>query len=193
MSVLLDKHRTSILYSQESCTNYYMPQIGERIRLFREQRGLSQQGLADQINALIDSKFKRATISNYENGVSTPSAKILKAISTVLGIPLNELMTDDLLSYQGDLESFAGRLKANITKELTKKISFDALLIYTIILKQIKQTKNGNQRQVRENLKRDFKKNEIIKELLTVGVLDDSKIQKLIDDYISASPKKKTS
>lgn len=66
--------------------------IGDRLKDIREKKGISQQKLADGINALIGTEFKRTTISNYETDTSQPELQVLAAIVKVLGITSDELL-----------------------------------------------------------------------------------------------------
>ncbi len=57
-------------------------EIGQKIKILRKTRGLTQQQLAEKL------KVKRATISNYEIGRRSPHIKELEAISEALGVNL---------------------------------------------------------------------------------------------------------
>ena len=57
-------------------------EIGQKIKILRKTRGLTQQQLADKLNV------KRATISNYEIGRRSPHIKELEDISEALGVNL---------------------------------------------------------------------------------------------------------
>ena len=58
-------------------------EIGQKIKILRKTRGLTQQQLADKLN------IKRATISNYEIGRRSPHIKELELIAEVLGVNLD--------------------------------------------------------------------------------------------------------
>lgn len=58
-------------------------EIGQKIKILRKTRGLTQQQLADKL------KIKRATISNYEIGRRSPHIKELEEIAEVLGVGLD--------------------------------------------------------------------------------------------------------
>lgn len=68
-------------YSSEEIKIY----VGKQIKAHRERKKLSQRALA----AAIGKKFN--TISNYENGKSSPSRDALFAIARVLNIGVDEL------------------------------------------------------------------------------------------------------
>ena len=63
--------------------------IGEKIKLFREEKGLSQAELAHA--AGYDS---RSSIAKIEKGVSEPSQKALKRIADALEVRTYELLGD---------------------------------------------------------------------------------------------------
>lgn len=58
-------------------------EIGQKIKILRKTRGLTQEQLAERLNV------KRATISNYEIGRRSPHIKELEEIATVLGVGLD--------------------------------------------------------------------------------------------------------
>lgn len=65
--------------------------IGNLIKQFREKRKLTQQNLADNLN--VSSK----TISKWETGNGLPDIYILKELSSVLGISIDELFAGEVI------------------------------------------------------------------------------------------------
>ncbi|MEG0570963.1 MAG: helix-turn-helix transcriptional regulator [Oscillospiraceae bacterium] len=70
-------------------------EIGNRIRKYREDRGLSQMKLAQMINV------SNNRISNWEQGINRPDADIIAAICKALDVSPSELLdvrlsSDDL-------------------------------------------------------------------------------------------------
>lgn len=59
--------------------------LGESIAWIRENRGMSQQDLAD------DLQCSRAYISNIENGIRKPNHTTLKNIAEALAVEMEEL------------------------------------------------------------------------------------------------------
>ena len=57
--------------------------IGQKIKVLRKSRGMTQQQLADMLDV------QRATISNYEIGRRSPHLKELESIAEVLGANLD--------------------------------------------------------------------------------------------------------
>ncbi len=63
-------------------------EIGENIKKYRKQKGLSQSELADLAN------ISRVAIGNYERGNRTPNIEIVKKIANALDVPLT-FFTDE--------------------------------------------------------------------------------------------------
>ena len=68
--------------------------ISERIRLYRQQKGLSQAELAEK------SQVNNKSLSRYELGSSIPPADALKNIADALGISTDALLDDDIVSIK---------------------------------------------------------------------------------------------
>ena len=58
----------------------------ERLRLFRKQKGISQEELADRLHVV------RQTVSKWEKGTSVPDASMLIKISEQLDVSVSELL-----------------------------------------------------------------------------------------------------
>lgn len=68
--------------------------IGQKLRILRKERRLTQQELADAL------EVKRATISNYEIGRRSPHLSELRRIAEYFGVGLDYFgvaQTDDIL------------------------------------------------------------------------------------------------
>jgi transcriptional regulator with XRE-family HTH domain len=61
--------------------------IGQRVRAFRLQKGLSQQKLADQLGTTSQQ------IQKYEKGTARIGAGQLQAIATILGVSAYDFFT----------------------------------------------------------------------------------------------------
>ena len=68
--------------------------IAERIRLYRQQKGLSQAELADK------SQVNNKSLSRYELGSSIPPADALKNIADALGVSTDALLNDDTVTIK---------------------------------------------------------------------------------------------
>lgn len=62
--------------------------LGRAIRRLREEREISQEGLADK------AKIHRTTMSEIERGITNISVDIAERISNGLGIKLSELFVE---------------------------------------------------------------------------------------------------
>ncbi|WP_294230012.1 helix-turn-helix transcriptional regulator [uncultured Chryseobacterium sp.] len=68
--------------------------IAERIRLYRQQKGLSQTELAEK------SQVNNKSLSSYELGSSIPPADALKNIADALGVSSDALLNDETVSIK---------------------------------------------------------------------------------------------
>ena len=68
--------------------------IAERIRLYRQQRKLSQGELAQR------SGVNNKSLSRYELNTSVPPADALKAIADALGVSTDSLLSDDNITIK---------------------------------------------------------------------------------------------
>ena len=63
--------------------------IGEKIREYRQKRGLTQDALAAELHV------SSQAVSKWENGQTMPDISLLMPLSRVLGIGVNELLGGD--------------------------------------------------------------------------------------------------
>lgn len=68
--------------------------IAERIRLYRQQKNLSQAELADR------SGINNKSLSRYELDTSVPPADALKAIADALGVSADALLSDNVIAIK---------------------------------------------------------------------------------------------
>ncbi|MBQ4085700.1 MAG: helix-turn-helix transcriptional regulator [Clostridia bacterium] len=82
-------------------------QIGERIKAMRQQRGLTQESLAQDIGVSCQS------VSRWEIGVCYPDIELLPALANFFGVTLDELMgMEELGSAQRKRDIFTVALNA---------------------------------------------------------------------------------
>lgn len=67
--------------------------IGEKIKKYRKEFGITQKELADKLN------LKSSTISKYENNQISPSIEILLEISKILNIDIVNIIAEDKSTY----------------------------------------------------------------------------------------------
>ena len=65
-----------------------MKNIGNRIKFIREQRGITQEGLADKIG------IERSQISKIENNISRGSLPTLSKIANALELKIGDLLEE---------------------------------------------------------------------------------------------------
>ena len=109
-------------------------EVGARIRLLRSQKGRTLIDLASKLDEVLPIKYNKhgevitlsdSIISRWENGISLPNKERQKAISEVLGVPLEELLYGKNDNYIDSLiESFKIELEENnkINAESMKKV-----------------------------------------------------------------------
>lgn len=83
-------------------------QIGEVIRKYRKEKGMTQEVMADCLGVTAPA------VNKWENGNSYPDISLLAPISRLLGIT-----TDTLLSYK---ENLTDKEAANIIEEISKRL-----------------------------------------------------------------------
>lgn len=102
--------------------NANVSSVGQKIKVLRKTRGLTQQQLADKLD------IQRATISNYEIGRRSPHLKELEKIASVLGVNIDYFAIGDATSYDlisrakllFENEEISAAEKANIYKEIMR-------------------------------------------------------------------------
>lgn len=74
--------------------------VGERLQDLRKGRHLTMQQVGEQ------AKVSAATISNYENNITSPTLSILNDILAVYGISIFDFLEVDKKKVQSDIEVF---------------------------------------------------------------------------------------
>lgn len=70
-----------------------MAEFGEQLRKAREEKGITQQTLAENVYVT------RQTISRYENGERYPDIVTLKKLSSVLGVSTDSGRVATIIEY----------------------------------------------------------------------------------------------
>ena len=76
--------------------------LGERLRAFRERRGLTLQEVASR------SGLSRSYLSELENGKKQPSIKALEALADALNVALDALIPDGGREAEAEAEGRLG-------------------------------------------------------------------------------------
>lgn len=66
--------------------------FARKLSEIRKEKGFSQQELAERVNKIAGTEFKRTAVSNWENGTSTPKLDIVVAIANSLDVTPDELL-----------------------------------------------------------------------------------------------------
>lgn len=70
-----------------------MSELGDRIKMLRKEKHLTQSKLTDILRNDYDLKTDRVMISKWETGFQTPHIDTLKIIANVLGVSVDYLLT----------------------------------------------------------------------------------------------------
>ena len=79
-----------------------MSKVGDRIRVLRIKRGMSQAQLADAIG------MKRSAIGNYERGIREPDLDTIEAFADFYDVSIADLMGRDENTYLHDTRHAIG-------------------------------------------------------------------------------------
>lgn len=106
--------------------------FGSRFRAAREEKHLSQQELADLINAT------DGTISNYEKGVAFPRWDTMRRLCDILDVEPNYLFWDEL----------SDKLKSKIMNQITLENNDNGILLYKQLDAEDKAEIRGEMKQM---------------------------------------------
>ena len=102
--------------------------IGEKIREYRQKRGLTQDALAAELH------ISSQAISKWENGQTMPDINLLVPISKVLGISLNDLLgTDRREEFERkfqQMQPFGEELTLIVSEDALKEFPDDETFLY---------------------------------------------------------------
>ncbi len=101
--------------------------IGANIASYRKRAGLTQVGLAEQLN------YSDKAVSKWERGESVPDVMTLAALAQCLGITVNDLMTDPnaLPEEKGAVQQVVTKV---VEKRLKRKANKKVILALTTTL-----------------------------------------------------------
>ncbi|MCL1861632.1 MAG: helix-turn-helix domain-containing protein [Proteobacteria bacterium] len=109
--------------------------LGQNLAHYRRCARLTQEQLAEAI------RLDVATVSRYETGVTLPSLVTLETISTLLRIPIANLLTEEKLPCSEEGEQLLAMLESLSSKE--RSAVMEMLTTLADFLRK--------QRQIREN------------------------------------------
>lgn len=94
--------------------------IGQKLRKLRNEKGFSQEYLADRLN------ISQKTYSNMENDRTPITVEILKQLSSELEVDMIDLITDSKIIVQynisKDTSTFNGVVNNNFPEELVNQL-----------------------------------------------------------------------
>jgi len=105
----------------------YSRVMGDNIRLYREQKGLSQKDIGDKI------KKSRQHISRIECGSANPTLEILYLLSEALEVPISAFLGDYPIKIESLIKKYKFSDKNDIYKLLTALDSLDKSEIDMVI------------------------------------------------------------
>jgi len=113
-----------------------MIEFGEKLKLVREERGLTQQSLAERLYVT------RQAVSRWECGARYPDLLTAKKVATVLNVSLDELLSGEELIEGIEKEPVLEKTIENILQTIlyaTATIIYLLLSIFSVkeILMQI--------------------------------------------------------
>lgn len=97
-----------------------MSQVGHNIKKYREQKGMTQEEMAEQLNVT------RQTVSSWETGRTEPDIETLHRIGVCLEVTVEELIYSKRL-FGGTVE-----VTKKTEKTVEKGVSFGAVLAIVI-------------------------------------------------------------
>jgi len=103
--------------------------IGERIRFFRNLRGMTQKYLGMQVG--FPEKTADIRMAQYESGSRTPKADLTNSLAEVFGVSTSALTVPDIDSYNGlmhtlfTLEDLYGLTVSEADGEVCLKVNKD--------------------------------------------------------------------
>ena len=108
-------------------------QIGTNITAYRKRMGLTQAGLAEKLN------YTDKAVSKWERAESVPDVLTLAALAEVLGITVNDLLTDpnELPEETGAVQQAMGRVVEKTLKRKADKriiLSLSSILVWFVAL-----------------------------------------------------------
>ena len=111
--------------------------FGQRFKKLRLEKGLTQQGLAEDFNKIYGHTFSKSSISQYENGKRTPENEALKNFALYFNVSIDYLLCIDDIRYNNiDIQ------KQDLQNEILTEASIFSVMRILIEMKKINFLKN---------------------------------------------------
>lgn len=81
--------------------------IGEKIKLLREKRGLTQEELAEKIGV------SKSSISQWENGMKEPRMGMIQKVADLFGVTKSYIIENETQEYDPDALEILDMLENN--------------------------------------------------------------------------------
>lgn len=91
--------------------------IASNIRKYRKSAGLTQQELANRLNAIHGTSLRNNTISSWENGVNSIDNDFIPAIAQILRISIMQLYGQSPTDYDRPYDSLYHSIEALSLRE----------------------------------------------------------------------------
>lgn len=89
--------------------------IGERIKVIRKQKNMTQETLANTLGV------QRSAISKYEKGIVSPSWETIEKIAASFEMSIDQLLSDvDMLSYDKEAREKFERVQNLMIEQIPK-------------------------------------------------------------------------
>lgn len=94
--------------------------LSENLKVFRKQKGFSQEELAVRVNVV------RQTVSKWEKGLSVPDADTVIKLAEVFGVSVSELLGEEIKDAEEKLEvaEQLSKLNALLAIQMQRKQQF---------------------------------------------------------------------
>lgn len=79
--------------------------LGEKIKELRTKQGLSQEELADKLNAKFGTTINKGMISKWENNIGEPRLETARILALFFNVSLDELL--GIFPKQDDIQTLA--------------------------------------------------------------------------------------
>lgn len=104
-------------------------EFGEKLKKAREEKGMTQQSLADQLYVT------RQAVSRWECGARYPDLMTTKCIATILGVTIDSLVSDDEMKEFSEKQSLFDSQKS--AKAMTAVFAVTAFLSLIQVIQSI--------------------------------------------------------